>query len=207
MPRRRAAVKQLGLTGNIGSGKSTVAARLAARGAAVIDADRLARQATEDPAVLARIAAELGEELVADGHLDRARTAERVFGDEDARAKLNQIVHPEVRRLTDERVRMLAAQAEPPPVVVHDVPLLFESGLEHRFDATAVVVAPLELRVQRVVGRSGLTPSQARARDASQMPQDEKARRATWVIDNSGPLDALEPQLDRIWEELVGPRR
>ena len=200
-------MKQLGLTGSIGSGKSTVAARLAARGAVVIDADQLARQATDDPAVLDRIAAALGDDLVVDGRLDRAKTAERVFGDDAAREALNEIVHPEVRRRSEARVRMLANQAEPPPLVVHDVPLLFESGLEDRFDATAVVVAPLELRVQRVVGRSGLTPAQARARDASQMPQDEKARRATYVIDNGGPVEALEPQLERIWRDLVDGQR
>ena len=200
-------MKQLGLTGSIGSGKSTVAARFAERGAAVIDADLLARQATEDPEVLERIAAELGDDLVVDGRLDRAATAERVFGDEAARQALNDIVHPEVRRLSRERVRMLADQADPPPLVVHDVPLLFETGQEDVFDATAVVVAPLELRVQRVVGRSGLTPTQARARDASQMSQDDKARKATYVIDNSGPLEALEGQLDRIWSDLVGDQR
>lgn len=199
-------MKRLGLTGSIGSGKSTVAARFALRGAVVIDADRLARQATEDPAVLERIAATLGEDLVVEGRLDRSRTAERVFGDDDARETLNRIVHPEVRRLTDQRVRMLQEQQNPPPLVVHDVPLLFESGLERGFDATAVVVAPLELRVQRIVGRTGMTPEQARARDAAQMPQDEKARRATYVIDNGGPLEALEPQVDQIWSDLVDDR-
>lgn len=202
-------MKQLGLTGSIGSGKSTVADRFAALGAEVIDADRLAREATGDPAVLERIAAALGDELVVDGRLDRAKTAALIFADEDARRKLNAIVHPEVRRLSRNRVQVLRDLAEPPPLVVHDVPLLFESGLADVYDATAVVVAPLELRLERVMQRSGLSRADAMERDASQMPPDLKARLATYVIDNGGPLDALDDQVERVWRDLVGadPRR
>lgn len=200
-------MKQLGLTGSIGSGKSTVAERFAVRGAAVIDADRLARQATEDPAVLERIAAALGEDLVVEGRLDRAKTAVRVFEDASARRALNEIVHPEVRRLSRERVQALADRSTPPPLVVHDIPLLFETGREEAFDATAVVVAPLEVRVVRVMERSGLSREEVLSRDASQMPQERKARLATYVIDNGGSLDALDRQIERIWRELIDAQR
>lgn len=200
-------MKQLGMTGSIGSGKSTVAERFAARGAAIIDADQLAREATRDPEVLARIAQELGADLVTDGELDRAKTAQRVFGDEAARETLNAIIHPEVRALSERRVAELRGRADPPPLVVHDIPLLFESGLAGRFDAVAVVVAPLELRLQRVLERSGWSRDDVLARDAAQMPQEEKARRATYVIDNGGPLQALEEQIERVWGDLVGATR
>ena len=199
-------MKQLGLTGNIGSGKSTVASLFAARGAAVVDADQLARQATDDAAVLSAVADALGDDLVVNGQLDRRKTATRVFADEGARRALNAIVHPWVRRASDERVRELAAGDEPPELIVHDVPLLFESGLGDRFDATVVVVAPLEVRVRRIVDRGGIRADDARRRDAAQMPQESKARLATWVIDNSGPADALAPQVDRIWRELTESR-
>ncbi len=200
-------MKQLGLTGSIGSGKSTVAERLADRGASVIDADRLARQATEDPAILERIAAALGEDLVQEGRLDRAQTAALVFGDASARRKLNEIVHPEVRRLSRERVQALAARPSPPPLVVHDIPLLFETGREEAFDATAVVVALLEVRVARVMERSELSREEVLRRDAAQMPQDRKARLATYVIDNSGSLEALDSEIERVWNDLVGKHR
>ena len=200
-------MKQLGLTGNIGSGKSTVASLFGARGAAVIDADRLAREATEDAAVLTAVADALGDELVVDGQLDRRATAVRVFMDDAARRKLYAIVHPWVRRASERRVRELAAGANPPELIVHDVPLLFENGLGDRFDATAVVVAPLEVRVRRVVDRGGIGPHDARRRDAAQMPQEDKARLATWVIDNTGAAAALEAQVERIWRELTESRR
>jgi dephospho-CoA kinase len=193
---------RLGVTGSIGAGKSAVTQLLAARGAAVIDADRLARQATEDPAVLRRIAAGLGSDLVQDGVLDRSATAERVFGDAAALAKLNAIIHPWVARERSRLLRKLAAQAEAPAVIVEDIPLLFENGLEREMDATLLVTAPLELRAARVARRSGLSAGKVRERDAAQWPQERKAALATWVIDNSGGLPALERAVDTVWQEL-----
>ncbi len=195
--------RSVGLTGNIGSGKSTVARLLQERGAALIDADALARAATRDPEVLARIAAELGPELVKAGELDRARTASRVFGDPEARAKLNAIIHPWVQRERDAKIASLSAQTLPPPVIVHDVPLLFETGLEKGFDAVIVVNAPLETRVKRVVARSGLSEDEVRARDAAQTPLEEKVRRADFVLENGGDLASLETQVDEVWQKLT----
>lgn len=198
---------RLGLTGNIGSGKSTVARLLAARGAAVIDADRLAREATADPAVLARIERELGPGLVREGRLDRAATARRVFADEAARGALNAIVHPWVAARRDELERALLAAPDPPPVIVHDVPLLYEAGLDGMFDAVVVVTAPLEARLARVAERDGLPLEEARARDAAQLPLEEKAARAEHVLDNAGDEAALATRVDELWRRLGLPER
>ncbi len=194
---------QVGLTGNIGSGKSSVARLFAERGAALIDADALAREATEDPGVLREIAAIFGDEIVVDGALDRAALAARVFGNPDARADLNAIIHPWVGRERAARTAAFATQISPPAVVIHDVPLLFEVGLDAEFDKVVVVDAPLELRVARVVARSGLTADEVRARDAAQLPLAEKVRRADFVIDNSGDFDDLEPQVETLWRALT----
>ena len=194
----------VGLTGNIGSGKSTVAELFAARGAAVIDADALARAATQDPDVLREIAETFGRQLVQKGELDRAGLAEVVFGAPEARAKLNAIIHPWVGREREAQVAAFAVQSSPPVVILHDVPLLFEVGLDAEMDQTVVVDAPLEVRAARVTARSGLTPDEVRARDAAQLPLEEKAGRADFVIDNSGEPVELTEQVERVWQALLG---
>lgn len=194
---------QIGLTGNIGSGKSTVAGLLEARGAAAIDADRLSQLATEDPEVLACIAEEIGPELVVGGRLDRARTAERVFADEVALRALNGIIHPWVRRARAERVAALQIRPDPPEVVIHDIPLLFETGLEEEFDGVVVVDAPLELRIVRVMARSDLSPDEIRSRDAAQLPLAYKVERADYVVTNDHDLEALASEVDRLWNRLL----
>lgn len=194
----------VGLTGNVGSGKSTVARMFAALGAAVIDADVLAREATGDAEVLREIARTFGDGLVTDGTLDRSRLAAVVFADPEARGKLNAIIHPWVARAREQRVTALMAQTSPPPVIVHDVPLLFEVGLDAEMDYTVVINAPLELRVTRAAARSNLTEDEVRARDAAQMPLSEKVTRADFVVDNGGALERLEPQVAAIWRTLTG---
>lgn len=202
----------IGLTGSIGSGKSSVARLLAEHGAAVIDADALARAATEDAAVMREIAAELGEDLVtagADGslQLDRAATAARVFGDAAALARLNSIVHPWVRRRTAVMLSELLSSEPPPQVVVHDIPLLYENDLQQGLDAVVVVSAPLATRVARVVARSGLTASEVVRRDAAQLPLAEKVARADFVVDNEGDLRELEEQVAQLWRDLLALSR
>jgi dephospho-CoA kinase len=193
----------VGLTGNIGSGKSAVAQRLAARGAAVIDADALAKDATRDAEVLARVAEAFGEQVLKDGQLDRQATAALVFDDPDARATLNSIIHPWVARARDIREQALR-QAEPcPKVIVHDIPLLFETGQQADFDVVVVVTAPLEQRVARVRSRSQLSEQDIRARDAAQLPLADKVAHADVVIDNSGDLVALEAQVVTLWDTLT----
>lgn len=176
---------------------------LAEWGALLIDADALARDATKDPAVLRRVSDELGVHLVREGSLDRAAVAALVFADEGALAKLNAIVHPWVgaRRLELQAEALAAAQ--PPPLIVHDVPLLFETGLDAAVDTTVVVTAPLEVRVKRLEARSSMSEEDVRARDSAQMPQEEKARRAEFLVDNSGSQAALQEEVARLWEELL----
>ena len=193
---------QVGLTGNVGSGKSTVARLFADLGAAVIDADALAREATQDAGVLREITQTFGADLVTDGVLDRARLAAVVFADTEARGKLNATIHPWVARERERQVAALTAQT-PPEVIIHDVPLLFEVGLDAKMDKTVVVNAPLELRAARASARSNLTVDEIRARDAAQTPLAEKVGRADFVIDNSGAVGELEPQVAAIWRALV----
>lgn len=196
----------VGLTGSIGAGKSSVARLLERHGALVIDADVLAREATEDAEVLRQIAAQLGPELVRDGRFDRQAAARKVFEEPAARAVLNGIVHPWVGARREELQRRALEARPAPPVIVNDVPLLFEAGLDGSVDATVVVTAPLELRVRRVGARSGLSADEVRARDAAQLPQEEKAARADFVVSNAGSEADLEAEVARLWAELLARR-
>lgn len=192
---------RVGLTGPMGAGKSTVARALARRGAAVIDADALARQATDDPDVLARIARDVAAHLFVDGRLDRAATARLVFADAGARRALEAIVHPWVRAEAAAQEAALAG-AEPPPVmIVHDVPLLFENGLDAGMDATVLVDAPAALRAARVAARGG-DPAGVAARDAAQGALAAKRARADFLIENDADEDALEGAVARLWASL-----
>ncbi len=194
--------RRVGLTGNIGSGKSTVAQLLVEKGAALIDSDVLAREATRDPEVLQKIADALGEDLIKEGELDRPKTAERVFGDEAARETLNGIIHPWVRRESERRAEALEQRSSPPAIIVVDIPLLYENALERGLDTVIVVNAPLEVRVKRVQERSGLSEKEVRARDEAQMPLEEKVERADYVVDNSGDRERLEERLNVLWSQL-----
>ena len=187
-----AAPRRLGLTGSIGAGKSTVARLLRERGLTVLDADAEARAVTEQPEVLAELEAAFPG-VVVGGTLDRAGLAARVFGDPAQVARLNAITHPRVRA----RMQALEAQAAAGGAkwVVQDIPLLFEGGLERGMDAVLVVDAPLELRLTRALARGGLTREDILARDARQMSAEEKRKRATAVLDNSGSLADLTAQL------------
>lgn len=192
----------VGLTGGIGSGKSTVARLLAARGAFVIDADQLAREvvAPGQPA-LAEIARSFGSAvLAADGSLDRAKLGAQVFADAEARARLNGIVHPEVRRLSALRIQEAVSRGV--PVVVYDVPLLYETGLEASFPLVIVVDASEATRAARIVARDGLSQDETKARMDAQLPLSEKVRRADFVVDNGGTLDETSRQVEALYAEL-----
>jgi dephospho-CoA kinase len=194
--------RHIGITGNIGSGKSTVAQMFVEKGAALIDADALARAATQDERVLGQIAKQLGKDLIVNGKLDRAKTAELVFNNLEARLTLNSIIHPWVRQKSAEKIKEFESSASPPPFILQDIPLLFENGLEKNLDGVIVVYAPQGLRLSRVVARSNLSAEDFYARDKSQMPLEEKVKRATYVIDNSGGLEALREQVEQVWQEL-----
>lgn len=193
---------RIGLTGGIGSGKSTVSALLAARGALVIDADRIAREVVQPGTPgLAAVVEAFGEKvLTAGGSLDRPALAAIVFGDPEARQRLDGIVHPLVRACSAE----LAAAAPGDAVVVHDVPLLVETGQAGSYDLVLVVQADPEVRVRRLVQR-GLDEADARARMAVQADDDQRRAVADVVLDNSGTEAELAAQVDRFWAERVLP--
>jgi dephospho-CoA kinase len=202
-PDRFGVVLSIGLTGGIGSGKSTVAAHLAARGAVIVDADRIAREVVEPGTPgLAAVVEAFGEAVLgADGRLDRPVLAAVVFADPQARARLDAIVHPLVRA----RAAELAAAAPAGAVVVHDVPLLVETGKWEAYDLVLVVEADLETRVARLVQR-GLTEADARARIAAQATDEQRRAVADVVLDNSGTPEQLAAQVDRFWSERVAAR-
>jgi dephospho-CoA kinase len=195
-------VLRIGLTGGIGSGKSTVSALLAARGAVIVDADRIAREVVEPGTHgLARIVEAFGEGVLApDGSLDRAALAAVVFAEPEARRQLDGIVHPLVRA----RAAELARAAPPDAVVVNDVPLLVETGQASSYDLVLVVEADPATRVSRLVQR-GLTAEDARARMEAQASDEERRAVADVVLDNSGTPEALAEQVDRFWTERVLP--
>jgi len=197
-------MRLIGLTGNIASGKSTVARLLAERGAVVVDADRLAREVVRPgtPA-LERIAERFGEEMLApDGTLDRAALRGHVFADGGELEALNEIVHPEVERLRE--LRVAQARAGGARVVVCDIPLLFEKHLADRFDAIVLVDAPRPLRLERLVRDRGLYEAEAMDMIAAQMPAELKRARSDYVIDNTGSLGDLARRVDDVWRALAG---
>jgi dephospho-CoA kinase len=189
------------LTGGIGSGKSTVSQRLAARGAVIIDADAIVRelQRAGSP-LLDRLAERFGAGVIrADGGLDRPALAAIAFTDDQALADLNAIVHPEVRA---EIGRRIAAEAATDHVVVVDTPL-FEVTSDVEFSAVIVVDVPPDVAVERLVGQRGLSETDARARIAKQIGREERIAKADRVIDNSGDLTALDAEVDELWEWLA----
>jgi dephospho-CoA kinase len=189
----------IGLTGGIGSGKSTVSEMLRELGAMVVDADEGARVVVQpgQPA-LADIRERFGDGVfAADGSLDREKLADVVFNDEQAREDLNAITHPRVRAWMAEQ--MQAASEAGAPAVVLDIPLLFESGLTAGLDEIVVVWAPVEKQFRRAVAR-GLRGDDARARIKAQMPIDEKRSQATVVIDNSGSKEQTRRQVEEFWK-------
>ena len=190
----------VGLTGGIGAGKSEAARLLAQRGAVVVDADRLAREvvAPGTPG-LASVVAEFGEEVLApDGSLDRARLGAIVFNDEERLRALNAIVHP----LVAERAAALQAAAPPDAVVVHDVPLIAEHQLQHRYDLVVVVDASEETRLARLTRLRGLDEADARARMAAQASREERLKIADHVLNNDGTVAELEAQVEELWQVL-----
>ncbi|MCC4907498.1 dephospho-CoA kinase [Microbacterium sp. cx-59] len=193
----------IALTGGIASGKSTVARRLAEHGAVIVDADALVRdvQAPGSP-VLAAIAAEFGTELLgADGALDRAALGAIVFSDDEARHRLNAIVHPAVRAASADRfAQAFAADAD--AVVVYDVPLLVEARVDDPWELIVVAHAPSAVRLERLVTLRGLTRAEAEKRIAAQVDDDARLAVADVVIDTAGSLAETHAQADALWERL-----
>ncbi|MER7953325.1 dephospho-CoA kinase [Streptomyces sp. NPDC096030] len=192
---------KVGLTGGIGAGKSEVSRLLVSYGAVLIDADKIAREVVEPgtPGLAAVVEAFGAEILTGEGGLDRPKLGSIVFADPDRLAALNAIVHP----LVGARSAELESAAGPDDVVVHDVPLLTENGLAPLYDLVVVVDASPETQLDRLVRLRGMAESEARARMAAQATRAQRRAIADLVIDNDGPLDTLEPQVRKVWDELT----
>ncbi|TVL90813.1 dephospho-CoA kinase [Streptomyces sp. SAJ15] len=195
----------VGLTGGIGAGKSEVSRLLSSYGAVLIDADRLAREVVEPgtPGLAAVVDAFGPEVLTAEGGLDRPKLGAIVFSDPKRLAVLNGIVHPLVR----ERTAALEASAGPDAIVVNDVPLLTENGLAPLYDLVVVVDAAPRTQLDRLIRLRGMSEDEARSRMAAQATREQRLAIADLVIDNDGPLEALEPRVRQVWAELVERER
>ena len=192
---------RVGLTGGVASGKSTVSAMLRDLGAVVIDADLLAREVVAPGTDgLAEIVAAFGEQILTPGgELDRPALGAIVFADEEARRKLEAIIHPRVR----ERGAQLEAEAGPDAVVVHDIPLLAETGQASTFDAVVVVDVPVETQVERMVTLRGMGREEAEARIAAQASREQRREVATYLVENTGTLEDLRDRVTEVFESLV----
>jgi len=193
----------VGLTGGIGAGKSTVAGRLVSHGAVLIDSDRLAREVVAPGTEgLHAVIAEFGAEvLTPDGTLDRPALAARVFDDDDARGRLNAVVHP----LVGARSAELLAAAPADAVVVQDVPLLVESGMAADFPLVIVVHADAETRRRRLTGARGMTETSAEARIAAQAGDEQRREAADVWVDNNGAPEATRAAVDELWADRLRP--
>lgn len=190
----------IGLTGGIATGKSTVSEMLVNKGAILLDADQIAREVVlPGSPVLDMVFERFGQAVRnADGSLDRQKLGDIVFADREARKELEGILHPAIREIMKER--MSRAQLEHPEVpVVADVPLLFESGLQHLYDEVLLVYVPEAIQIRRLMARDGIDEEQARLRIQAQLPIEDKKAMADIVIDNSGTLESTRKQIDQFW--------
>jgi dephospho-CoA kinase len=195
------AVPFVGLTGGLGAGKSTALVELESLGAAVLSADAVVHELYREPAVAAAVRARFGGEIFdASDEVDRGALAARVFGREDDRAWLERLLWPLVARRTEDFYAQASRRDPPPRAVVLEAPLLFEGGGDSRYSATIAVIADDAIRVQRLAARG---QSQLAEREARQLPQVEKARRASHVIVNDGTVEELRAQLAAVLEKIA----
>lgn len=194
----------LGVTGNIASGKSTIAGGFAQLGAALLDADQLARDVVAPASpVLQQLVEKFGSDILQpDGQLDRDRLGAIIFADPAARQELNRIMHPAIGQLAVERLQQLKHKPEI-PLIVYEAPLLFEAGAEGRVDKVLVVKIDPQVQLHRLMQRDIIDEKAAQQKINAQMPQEEKLARADYVIDNSGTVEEALEQVDRLWTELV----
>ena len=191
---------RVGLTGGVASGKSTVSAILATQGAVVIDADLLAREVVAPGTEgLAAVVEQFGPDVLGpDGGLDRPRLGALVFADPERRRALESIIHPRVRA----RAAEIEAAAPAGAVVVHDIPLLAETGQAASFEAVVVVDVPVEVQVDRMVRIRGMSEADARARIAAQADRDARLAVATYVVENTGDLDELRARVEEVYRTI-----
>lgn len=186
----------VGLTGGIAAGKSTVAAMLSERGAAVIDADQVAREVVEPGTVgLQKVIEEFGDSLLdSSGHLDRKTLADVIFADSTKRERLEKILHPLIRTRT---IQLIEQQSK--PVVVYAVPLLVEANVDYPFDLVVTVEAGESEQLKRLTRDRGYSEQQARQRITAQASKSEREASADFVLDSSGPIEAMAPQVEKLW--------
>lgn len=195
---------KVGLTGGIATGKSTVSRMLRQRGAAIVDADRVAREVVEPGTEgAAGIRKRFGDPLFRpDGSLDRQRLGQIIFADSQARRDLNRLLHPLIiRRMESETARL--QRADPHSIIIWDTPLLIEENLTKYVECVVVVYIPAALQEKRLMERDGITAAEARSRIQAQMPIEEKKSFADVLIDNSGTLAETERQVDALWQTLI----
>lgn len=194
----------LGITGNIGAGKSSVAKQFQRLGAMLVDADQLAREVVEPGSpVLEKLVEQFGSEiLTSTGELDREALGRWVFSADDARQQLNRIIHPAIAERSTRRLKQLRRQAGI-PLIVYEAPLLYEAGAEARVDQVLVVKIDPQVQLQRLMARDGCDEPTARQKIAAQMPQNDKLARADYVIDNSSSLEETRRQVEKLWSQLV----
>lgn len=196
--------KRYALTGGIGSGKSTVATMFAQLGAVIIDADAISHQLMQPgEAVLAAVTEEFGTSILhPNGTLNRSALASLAFSNDNARERLNTIVHPAIREQANELVQQAVLDPSFSGIIIDDVPLLFETGRAADFDAVVVIYSDIDTRLKRLQEIRGLSESDARARIASQATDAERASIATWVIDNNCTLESTRTQVINIWSQM-----
>ena len=197
----------IGLTGSVGTGKSTVARLFQQHGAVVLDADRVVHALMEPGTpVWKKVRRRFGPEVIAsDGRVDRKKLGGQVFADRKQLQELNAIVHPAVRRRIQERIRQIR-RADPAAVVVLDIPLLVESGAAYRTDALVVVSASVEAAARRLKHRSGWSVKEFKRRRLFQLPLSVKKKKADFVVDNGGSLRETRQQVSRLWKQIVKER-
>ncbi len=196
-------VPVIALTGSIATGKSTAAAHLARKGAAVIDADAIAHEVyVRNPDLVLQVVETFGRDILdPEGHLDRSALGARIFSSPQLRSLLNELTHPYIRRAMLEQ--HASALRDAPPLIVHDIPLLYESGLDAIFPRVLVISASPLLQLERLLARSHLTRAEATSRIDAQLPSSIKCQQATWCCENEGTLAELEAKLDGLWADLV----
>lgn len=196
-----------GLTGGIGSGKSTVAAMFSDKGAFIIDADAISRELMEPgEETLQRVVAAFGEEILLDnGQLNRPHLASLIFANPEKREKLNAIVHPAVRARSQLLREEAVAQQGENATIIEDIPLLTETGQADRFDGVIVVCANEKVRLERLTTQRGILKEDALARIKAQASDEERAQIARWIIDNSGSREDTQHQVERVWQEITQP--
>lgn len=191
---------KIGLTGGISVGKTNVANWFAARKVTVFDADKTVHQFYSTPSVTEKIRKSFGPEYLLNNTIDRTLLASKVFQDGQAKAKLEEILHPLV--IKEMQTRCAQAESEQEKLIILDIPLLFEAGWENHVDEVWVVYVPRAIQIQRLMLRNNLSREESQSRICSQMPLEEKVKKADRVIDNSGSWQETEQQLGEIWKEL-----